>query len=90
MHLIGMTFNVADAFRLGCKSEMTSASARPRPLLIKLDNYWDRRLLLAACRKLKGYSENRLFLREEDLSPDARSRRANSKQVQMEPTLLKK
>lgn len=71
MHLIGKSIKIVDAFRLGRKSELPSA--RPRPLLIKLDNYWDRRLLLAACRKLKGYSESRLFLRE-DLSPDARSR----------------
>ena len=77
MHLsmIGKSIKIVDAFRLGRKSELPSA--RPRPLLIKLDNYWDRRLLLAACRKLKGYSESRLFLRE-DLPPDARSRRTNT------------
>ena len=75
MHLIGKSIKLVDAFRLGRKSESTST--RPRPLLIKLDNFWDRRLLLAACRKLKGYSDSRLFLRE-DLPPDARSRRTNT------------
>ena len=75
MHLIGKSIKLVDAFRLRRKSESTST--RPRPLLIKLDNFWDRRLLLAACRKLKGYSDSRLFLRE-DLPPDARSRRTNT------------
>ena len=74
MHLIGKSIKIVDAFRLGRKSELTSA--RLRPLLIKFDNYWDRRLLLAACHKLKGYSESTLFLRK-DLPPDARSWRPN-------------
>ena len=41
--LIGKTINVVDAFRLGRKSELNNT--RPRPLLIKVDNVWDRRLL---------------------------------------------
>ena len=59
MHLIGKSVNIVNAFCLRRKSDL--ASARPRPLLIRLDNHWDRRLLLAACRKLKGYSDSKLF-----------------------------
>ena len=70
MFLIGKTINIVDAFRLGRRPELSST--RPRPLLIKLDNSWDRRLLLSSCRKLKDYSVSRLFLRE-DLPPEAHS-----------------
>ena len=51
--------------------EASVSTARPCPLLIKLDSSWDRRLLLASCRKLKGYTTHKLFLRE-DLPPEAR------------------
>ena len=68
-YLIGKNVKVVDAFRLGRRSE--AGSARPRPMLIKLDNCWDRRLLLSSCRKLKDYSVSKLFLRE-DLPPEAR------------------
>ena len=71
-YLIGKNVKVVDAFRLGRRSE--AGSARPRPMLIKLDNCWDRRLLLSSCRKLKDYSVSRLFLRE-DLPPEARTSR---------------
>ena len=50
MFLIGKTINIVDALHLGCKPELSSS--RPRPLLIKLDNTWDGRLLLSSCRKL--------------------------------------
>ena len=77
IHLIGKVVRVIDAFRLGRKPD-ASSQARPRPVLIKLENCWDKRLLLAACRKLKGYSDHKLFIRE-DLPPEARiSRRASS------------
>lgn len=69
-YLIGKNVKIVDAFRLGRRPEILSA--RPRPLLIKLDNYWDRRLLLSSCRKLKDYSVSKLFLRE-DLPPEART-----------------
>ena len=45
MFLIRKTINIVDAFRLGRRPEVSST--RPRPLLIKLDNFWDRRLLLS-------------------------------------------
>ena len=57
-YLIGKNVKIVDAFRLGHRSE---TSAWPRPLLIKLDNYWDRRLLLSSCRKLKDYTVVNLF-----------------------------
>ena len=72
-YLIGKSVKIVDAFRLGRRSEVSGA--RPRPLLIKLDNYWDRRLLLSSCRKLKDYTVSRLFLRE-DLPPEARTTRS--------------
>ena len=77
IHLIGKAVRVIDAFRLGRKSVADSHS-RPRPVLIKLESCWDKRLLLAACRKLKGYSDHKLFICE-DLPPEARNaRRSNS------------
>ena len=54
-YLIGENVKIVDAFRLGRRPE--TPSARPRPLLIKLDNYWDR---------------SKLFLRE-DLPPEERT-----------------
>ena len=47
-----------------------SSQTRPRQVLIKLENCWDKRLLLAACRKLKVYLDHKLFIRE-DLPPEA-------------------
>ena len=74
-HLIGRSVKVADAFRLGKRPDVTSLSdVRPRPILIKLENCWDKRLLLSSCRKLKDYPVNKLFIRE-DLPPEARQRK---------------
>ena len=73
--LIGRSVEVLDAFRLGRKPNLPNAAAdqstRPRPYLIKCANAWDRRLLLASCRKLNDFTKCKLFLRE-DLSPDER------------------
>ena len=45
-HLIGRPVKVADAFRLGKRPDVSSLSVvRPRPILIKLENCWDKRLL---------------------------------------------
>ena len=74
-HLIGRCVKVADAFRLGRRPEhSTQLDARPQPILIRLENCWDKRLLLSSCRKLKGYSSHKLFIRE-DLPPEARRRK---------------
>ena len=71
--LVGKAIKLVDAFRLGRRPESkASPSARPRPLLIKVESTWDKRLLLASSRKLKGYTISRLFLRE-DLPLEARS-----------------
>ena len=70
-HLIGKSIRVIDAFRLGCKGDLNS-QPHPRSVLIKLESCWDKRLLLASCRKLKGYSDYKLFIHE-DLPPEARA-----------------
>ena len=75
-HLIGKSIRVTDAFRLGRRSEVNPQS-RPRPILIKLESCWDKRLLLASSRKLKGYSDHKLFIRE-DLPPEARGNRRST------------
>ena len=46
IHLIGKPVRIRDAFRIGHKKPNSGESSRPRPLLIKLDNCWDRRILL--------------------------------------------
>ena len=76
-HLIGKAVRVIDAFRLSHKSVAGDSHSRPRPVLIKLESCWDKRLLLAACRKLKGYSDHKRFIRE-DLPPEARNTRRTS------------
>ena len=54
VHLIGKTVRMLDAFRLGRRKDtFNNLTARPRPILIKLDSCWDKRLILSACRKLK-------------------------------------
>ena len=64
-HLIGRSVKVLDAFRLSHKANLPNAAAdpptspntRPWPLLIKCAIAWDRRLLLASCRKLKNFTK---------------------------------
>ena len=46
IHLIGKSVGIRDAFRIGRKKPNSGKSSRSRPLLIKLDNCWDRRILL--------------------------------------------
>ena len=58
--LIGKSIRVINAFHLGRRSHSNNIlQMRPRPILIKLDSCWDK--LLASCRKLKGYSNNKLL-----------------------------
>ena len=87
-HLIGKSIKVKDAFRLGRKpvvAEVNSSgdesdTERPtpcsRPLLIKCENVWDRRFLLASRRNLKSF-KYKLFIRE-DLPPVDRLPNSNS------------
>ena len=74
----GETVPWNDAFRLGRKKvpENLIDPPRPRPVLIKLCNEWDRRILLASRRKLKDYRIKKVFLRE-DLPLEARKERAH-------------
>ena len=68
-HLIGRSVEVLDAFRLGRKPNLPNAASdpttppitRPRLLLIKCANAWDRRLLLASRRKLKNFTKYTVF-----------------------------
>ena len=75
--LVNKPVGIKDLVRIGRSKKAESASVnalRPRPLLIKLDTVWDRRLVLAFKRKLKQFRVERLFLRE-DLSLEVRQRR---------------
>ena len=79
--LIGKTVKITNAFRIGRKKQPDELSvARPkcRPILIKLDNVWEKRLLLNSCRKLKEFTVKKLYLRE-DLPPDSRPQGSVSK-----------
>ena len=71
LHLISRPVSIKDAFRIDRRKPNSDESSRPRPLLIKLNNYWDRRLLLAARFTLKSFEKYKLYLRE-DLPPQAR------------------
>ena len=75
-HLIGKKVEIKDAYRIGRKKESSVEPTRPRPLLIKLANCWDRRLLLSSRRNLKSFEKYKLFIRE-DLPPEARKTHSN-------------
>lgn len=67
-HLIDKVVRVSDAFQLCQKPDINSQSY-PRLILIKFESCWDKRQILASCRKLNGYSDHKLFVRE-DLPPE--------------------
>ena len=75
--LCGRLVPFNDAFRLG-RFKGRDSDHPPRPLLVKLSNVWDKRLILAAKRNLKDFSIKRLFIRE-DLSPETRKIRAQNR-----------
>lgn len=58
--IVGKDICVADAFRMGSYRE-----GKVRPLMVKLSSAWDRRLILASCRRLKDYNE-RVFVRPDE------------------------
>ena len=64
LHLIGRPVSIKDAFRIGRRKPNPDESSQPRPLLIKLNNYRDRRLLLVARFTLKSFEKYKLYLRE--------------------------
>ena len=76
LHMIGKSVGIRDAYRIGRKQASSDNSSRPRPLLIKLDNCWERRILLSSRRSLKSFEKYKLFIRE-DLPPHARKTRSN-------------
>ena len=103
-YLAGRAVPWHDAFRLGKRkngsaesngSESTFQSSntpKPRPLLIKVSNIWDRRLILSKKRTLKDYEVSRLFIRE-DFPPNSRpvkkiSASTTDKQVQSSAPVL--
>ena len=67
--LCGTSVPIRDLIRLGKYSE-----DRSRPVLVKLLNFWDKRILLASRAKLKSFRINRIFVRP-DLSPEERALR---------------
>ena len=74
--VVGRSVPLNDLFRLGRlkqpgDSSLLSPSFRPHPIILKFSSAWDRRLVLSAVRKLKGYTLMRIFIRE-DLSPEDR------------------
>lgn len=72
-HLAGRSIAIKDFFRLGRRQSPGSDSTpRPRPLLVKLNSVWERRLVLAGRRSLKSFRITRLFIRE-DLTPEQRT-----------------
>ena len=60
---------IRDLIRLGKYAE-----DRSRPVLVKLINFWDKRIILASRAKLKSFRISRIFVRP-DLSPEERALR---------------
>ncbi len=56
-------------------SSSTAAHSRPRPILIKLNCPWDRRIILAGKRKLSGIEGMKKYFLQPDLSLDEREKR---------------
>lgn len=55
-HVAGRPVEIADAFRIG---KFNANQTRPRPIIVKLRNVWDKRLLLSNARKLADITEFR-------------------------------
>jgi hypothetical protein len=55
-HVAGRPIEIADAFRIG---KFNPTQGRPRPVIVKLRNVWDRRLVLSSARKLSETAEFR-------------------------------
>ena len=85
--ITGRPVPVNDLFRLGRrpKSSDSETPSRPRPVLLKLMSSWDRRLIMSAVRKLKGFRLKGIFVRE-DLSPEERQRRRDGRRAPEAPT----
>lgn len=55
-HVAGRPTEIVDAFRIG---KFNAAQDRPRPVIVKLRNVWDRRIILSNARKLSDNVEFR-------------------------------
>jgi hypothetical protein len=61
--VIGRQADVADTFRLGrFVAENDGVARKPRPILVKMRNVWDKRVVLSKCSKLKQYSQSGIFI----------------------------
>lgn len=59
----GHDVDVVDMFRLGrFASGSDGAPRKPRPILVKLRVFWDRRVILSKCSMLKRYSQAGVFI----------------------------
>lgn len=68
-HAAGTQIDVVDAFRLG-----RFTSGRTRPILVKLNSVWNRRLIIAGARKLRDTTDlSRVFVTADE-PPDVRRR----------------
>ena len=68
-HAAGTRVDVIDAFRLG-----RFVNGRKRPILVKFNSVWNRRLILAGARKLRDTQELRRVFITADEPPDVRRR----------------
>ena len=59
---VGRKVAVADYRHVG---RFSAEASKSRPLLIRLASVWDHRLLLGSKYKLKGFTEAKLFVRED-------------------------
>lgn len=55
-HVAGRSVEIADAFRIG---RYSASQVRHRPIIVKLRNIWDKRLVLSNARKLSEIAEFR-------------------------------
>jgi prefoldin subunit 5 len=67
--ILGRNVDIDDAFRMGSYRD-----GKVRPILVKLKSIWDRRLLLASCKKLKDFPD-RVFVRPDE-TIDARRKKS--------------
>ena len=74
--LVGKSIPLRDLFRLGRRKKVSDSvpPGRPRPVLLKLLSTWDRRLVMSAVSKLRGFRVTSMYIRE-DLSPEEREKR---------------
>jgi len=62
LHVLGHEVGISDMFRIG-----KFVSGRIRPIIVRLQSAWDRRLLLSSAFKLKSYDEKVFVVPDEPL-----------------------